>query len=88
MGHGVRADPAGALLPATPAAHLLGFSPLPLGFFAALVLLIASYLILVKLAKRASNRRATATAPGPPKLTGGAGTNAAAPRVSALSDTG
>jgi P-type Mg2+ transporter len=60
----------GALLPATPAAHLLGFTPLPLGFFAALALLIVSYLLLVEVAKRAFYRKVAET-PGPPKLVGG-----------------
>jgi P-type Mg2+ transporter len=41
----------GAILPFTPLAQWLGFAPLPLAFFAVLVLLIASYLGLVELAK-------------------------------------
>jgi Mg2+-importing ATPase len=41
----------GALLPATPWAAALGFSPLPGGFFAVLVGLVVCYLVLVELAK-------------------------------------
>ena len=42
----------GAVLPATPFAHTLGFQPLPAGFFAALVAMVAAYLALVELGKR------------------------------------
>jgi len=42
----------GAILPATPLAHDLGFSPLPGGFFLALVLMVIAYLVLVELGKR------------------------------------
>jgi Mg2+-importing ATPase len=42
----------GAALPATPLAHLLGFAPLPAGFFAALVAMIGGYLVLVEIGKR------------------------------------
>jgi Mg2+-importing ATPase len=48
----------GAILPATPAARLLGFAPLPIGFFAALVLLVVGYLVLVEAAKRVFYRTA------------------------------
>jgi Mg2+-importing ATPase len=41
----------GALLPATPLARTLGFTPLPGGFFAALVVMVAGYLVLVEVAK-------------------------------------
>ncbi len=41
----------GALLPATPLANSLGFHPLPLGFFAALVLMVMCYLVLIEIAK-------------------------------------
>jgi Mg2+-importing ATPase len=43
---------AGALLPLTPLAPALGFTALPLGFFAILVAMLAAYLALVELAKR------------------------------------
>ncbi len=42
----------GALLPATPLAHALGFVPLPVAFFAALLAMIIGYLILVEVGKR------------------------------------
>jgi Mg2+-importing ATPase len=42
----------GALLPATPLAHLLGFHPLPGGFFAALAAMVACYLCLIEVGKR------------------------------------
>jgi Mg2+-importing ATPase len=42
----------GALLPATPLAHTLGFSPLPGAFFGALVLMVAGYVALVEVGKR------------------------------------
>ncbi|USX53969.1 magnesium-translocating P-type ATPase [Lentzea sp. HUAS12] len=41
----------GAALPAMPLAHDLGFSPLPGGFFLALVLMVLTYLVLVELGK-------------------------------------
>jgi Mg2+-importing ATPase len=53
----------GAILPATPAAHALGFRPLPGPFFVALVLMVLSYLALIELGKRWFFR-ATPT-PGP-----------------------
>jgi len=37
----------GALLPATPLAHILGFQPLPAGFFAALAAMVVAYLALI-----------------------------------------
>ena len=40
------------MLPATPLASTLGFHPLPLGFFLALVLMVASYLVLIEIGKR------------------------------------
>jgi P-type Mg2+ transporter len=53
----------GALLPAMPVAHLLGFAPLPMTYFAALVVLVLSYLVLVEVAKRLFYRHVgTATA--------------------------
>jgi Mg2+-importing ATPase len=42
----------GALLPITPLAKPLGFTPLPLAFFAILVAMIAAYLVLVEVVKR------------------------------------
>ncbi len=42
----------GAVLPATPLAAALGFAPLPGGFFAALVVMVIAYLVLVELGKR------------------------------------
>lgn len=41
----------GALLPVTPLAGMLGFQPLPAGFFVALLLMIAAYLALAEFAK-------------------------------------
>ncbi|HSV67608.1 MAG TPA: magnesium-translocating P-type ATPase [Mycobacteriales bacterium] len=42
----------GALLPATPLAHSLGFQPLPGGFFAALAGMVVGYLALIEIGKR------------------------------------
>jgi P-type Mg2+ transporter len=42
----------GALLPASPIAATLGFQPLPAGFFAALVLMVVCYLVLIEVGKR------------------------------------
>ena len=41
----------GAALPATPWAHTLGFTSLPLGYFGALLAMIAGYLVLAEAAK-------------------------------------
>lgn len=41
-----------AVLPLSPLSHILGFQPLPLGFFAVLLAMIASYLALVGVGKR------------------------------------
>ncbi len=41
----------GAALPFTPVADALGFQPLPVGFFVALVLMVAAYLTLVEVGK-------------------------------------
>jgi P-type Mg2+ transporter len=41
----------GAVLPFTPLAHLLGFTALPLSFFLILLGMIATYLVLVEIAK-------------------------------------
>ena len=42
----------GAVLPATPLAHALGFQPLPAGFFAALAGMVVCYLALIEVGKR------------------------------------
>jgi hypothetical protein len=52
----------GGLLPATSAAGLLGFTPLPMSYFGALALLVVTYLTLVEVAKRRFFR-GTRTAP-------------------------
>ena len=54
----------GALLPATPLAHTLGFQPLPAGFFIALVAMVIGYLALIECGKRYFYRVAAAE-PGP-----------------------
>jgi Mg2+-importing ATPase len=41
----------GAILPATPLARTLGFAPLPGAFFAALLVMILGYLVLIEIAK-------------------------------------
>ncbi|GAA2494131.1 magnesium-translocating P-type ATPase [Terrabacter carboxydivorans] len=56
----------GAVLPATPLAATLGFAPLPGGFFAALVLMVVAYLVLVELGKRWFYRAAAAPRAGAP----------------------
>jgi Mg2+-importing ATPase len=48
----------GLSLPFLPGAHVLGFVPLPPGFFAFLVLATATYLLLVEIVKRRIFRRA------------------------------
>jgi Mg2+-importing ATPase len=53
----------GALLPATPVAHALGFQPLPGGFFAALGGMVLAYLALIEVGKRIFYRAAAITAP-------------------------
>jgi hypothetical protein len=42
----------GAVLPATPFTHTLGFQPLPAGFFAALAGMVVCYLALIEVGKR------------------------------------
>jgi len=42
----------GAMLPFSPVAHVLGFTPLPATFFAFLVGMVIAYLILIELGKR------------------------------------
>jgi Mg2+-importing ATPase len=48
----------GLLLPWSPLAHALGFSPLPLGYFAFLAIATATYMALVELVKRFALRDA------------------------------
>jgi P-type Mg2+ transporter len=55
----------GALLPATPLARLLGFHPLPGGFFAALGAMVVCYLGLVEFGKRLFYGAAPAAATPP-----------------------
>ena len=55
----------GALLPATPLAHTLGFSPLPGAFFAALAGMVIAYLALIEFGKRLFYRTARVTTPTP-----------------------
>ncbi len=50
----------GLYLPFSPLAHVLGFTPLPLAFFAFLAVATATYLLLVEAAKRRLLRGATA----------------------------
>lgn len=50
----------GAILPATPLAHALGFQPLPGPFYLALTLMVASYLVLIEIGKRWFYRTAPA----------------------------
>ncbi len=54
----------GSVLPATPVAHTLGFSPLPAAFFAALAAMVLAYLALIEIGKRIFYR-AAAAAPHP-----------------------
>jgi P-type Mg2+ transporter len=42
----------GAVLPFSPLSHVLGFQPLPIGFFAALAATVVAYLVLIEFAKR------------------------------------
>jgi Mg2+-importing ATPase len=53
----------GAVLPATPLAHSLGFQPLPSGFFAALAGMVVGYLVLIEIGKKLFYR--TALGPSP-----------------------
>jgi P-type Mg2+ transporter len=53
----------GALLPATPLAHTLGFQPLPGGFFAALAGMVVGYLALIEFGKRIFYGAAPTAAP-------------------------
>jgi Mg2+-importing ATPase len=53
----------GAVLPATPLAHVLGFQPLPGAFFAALGGMVVCYLALIEVGKRIFYRAAQASPP-------------------------
>jgi Mg2+-importing ATPase len=55
----------GAVLPATPLAHVLGFAALPPTFYAALVGMVLAYLALVELGKRYFYRTTPAKVPRP-----------------------
>ncbi|WRZ88883.1 magnesium-translocating P-type ATPase [Streptomyces sp. NBC_01007] len=55
----------GALLPATPLAHTLGFQPLPTAFFATLVGMIVAYLALIEVGKRLFYGAAVTVSPTP-----------------------
>jgi Mg2+-importing ATPase len=55
----------GSVLPATPLAHVLGFSPLPAAFFAALAGMVAGYLALVEAGKRIFYRSVQLGPPAP-----------------------
>jgi Mg2+-importing ATPase len=55
----------GALLPATPLAAMLGFHPLPLGFFAALAGMVGAYLLLIEAGKWLFYRTADRPQPAP-----------------------
>jgi Mg2+-importing ATPase len=55
----------GALLPATPLAHTLGFQPLPTAFFATLVGMIVAYLALIEVGKRLFYGAAATASPTP-----------------------
>jgi P-type Mg2+ transporter len=61
---------AGALLPATPIAHQLGFAPMPGALYAALAGLVVVYLVLIELAKRRFFRVAPGAAPGRTRRSG------------------
>ncbi|MBC7631885.1 MAG: magnesium-translocating P-type ATPase [Flavobacterium sp.] len=56
----------GAVLPATPLAHTLGFQPLPAGFFAALAGMVVGYLVLIEIGKRMFYRWDAASPPRRP----------------------
>jgi len=60
----------GAVLPATPLATVLGFQPLPAGFFAALAGMVGCYLVLIELGKRLFYGAAPTPTPPPGPPTG------------------
>ncbi|WP_405166677.1 magnesium-translocating P-type ATPase [Nocardia sp. NBC_01499] len=51
----------GTVLPATPLAHTLGFSPLPGAYFAALAAMVVGYLVLIEIGKGIFYRMAAVT---------------------------
>jgi Mg2+-importing ATPase len=53
----------GGVLPATPLAHTLGFSPLPASFYAALLAMVIGYLALIEFGKRHFYRTAGSAPP-------------------------
>jgi P-type Mg2+ transporter len=53
----------GALLPVTPVGGLLGFQPLPTGFFLALATMVVTYIMLVEFGKRLFYRAVSTTRP-------------------------
>ncbi len=55
----------GALLPASPLAATLGFTPLPGAFFAALAGMVVAYLVLIEFGKRLFYRTARTAIPTP-----------------------
>jgi P-type Mg2+ transporter len=57
----------GAVLPATPLSHILGFQPLPGLFFLALTLMVVAYLLLIELGKYWFYRLYRAPATPPPR---------------------
>ncbi|MEV0406522.1 magnesium-translocating P-type ATPase [Actinoallomurus sp. NPDC050550] len=61
---------AGALLPATPLAHALGFRPLPGLFFLTLAGMVAGYLLLIEIGKRWFYRTAPAVPETRPRVPG------------------
>jgi Mg2+-importing ATPase len=60
----------GAVLPVSPLAHALGFSPLPATFFAALGGLVICYLALIEAGKRIFYRGVALTPPTRRRYTG------------------
>jgi hypothetical protein len=55
----------GAILPATPLAAVLGFTPMPASYFAFVAIATIAYLAVVEIAKRALVRRGTLARPLP-----------------------
>jgi Mg2+-importing ATPase len=55
----------GAVLPGTALANVLGFQPLPVGYFAALAGMVVLYLVLIEFGKRFFYRTASDRAPAP-----------------------
>jgi Mg2+-importing ATPase len=76
----------GSVLPATPLAHTLGFSPLPVAFFAALAGMVVGYLALVEGGKRIFYRTAHMTPPARRHLSAGRQLRRRAARFSTAAD--